>query len=80
MADYTVTLTPALINLASEGSLDTSVVGGVSIQRTFNAVTIVNGTNRKVVGRLEDGDTFSDVVSNYADYPNVDGNPQVWNQ
>jgi hypothetical protein len=77
MADYTVTLTPALINLASEGSLDTSVVGGVSIQRTFNAVTIVNGTNRKVVGRLEDGDTFSDVVSNYADYPNVDGNPQV---
>ena len=80
MADYTVTLTPALINLASEGSLDTSVVGGVSIQRTFNAVTIVNGTNRKVVGRLEDGDTFSDVVSNYADYPNVDGNPQVRNQ
>ena len=80
MADYTVTLTPALINLASEGSLDTSVVDGVSIQRTFNAVTIVNGTNRKVVGRLEDGDTFSDVVSNYADYPNVDGNPQVWNQ
>jgi hypothetical protein len=77
MADYTVTLTPALINLASEGSLDTSVVDGVSIQRTFNAVTIVNGTNRKVVGRLEDGDTFSDVVSNYANYPNVDGNPQV---
>lgn len=80
MADYTVTLTPALVNLGSEGSLDTSIKDGVSIQRTFNAVTIVNGTNRKVVGHLVDGDTFSDVVSNYANYPNVDGNPQVWNQ
>lgn len=78
MANYTVTLTPALINLASEGSLDTSVTDGVSIQRTFHAVTIVDGTDRKVVGNLNDGETFSDVVSTIANYPNVDGNPIGW--
>lgn len=79
MSDYTVTLTPALINLASEGSLDTSIKDGVSIQRTMNAVQILSGcgTQRKVVGHLNDGATFNDNFTNYADYPNVDGNPQV---
>ena len=34
MANFQLKLTPNLVNLGTEGSLDTSVVNGVSIQRT----------------------------------------------
>jgi hypothetical protein len=67
MAQYSLKLTPDLVNPASEGSLDTSLVNGVSIQRTANMLEVLdlNG-NRKIVS-LKDGDTFDDVVSGLND-------------
>ena len=63
MASYTVDLTPSLVTPSSEGSLDTSVVNGLSTQRTFEMTMVVSsGGDRKVVGRLADGDTYNDVV------------------
>jgi hypothetical protein len=63
MADYSLKLTPDLVNPGSEGSLDTSVVNGVSIQRTVNMLDVLDAEgNRKVIS-LKDGDSFDDVVS-----------------
>lgn len=62
MATYTVELSPALVNLGTEGSLDTSVTGGNSIQRTVHGMTVLNGTDRKVVGRVVDGGEFTDTM------------------
>lgn len=73
MADYQVDLTPALRNFATEGGLDDSLdSSGNSIQRTFHGLLVVNGTNRKMVGKLADGGTFNDVVGGIADIPNID--------
>lgn len=73
MASYTVNLSPALVNLASEGSLDTAIdASGNSIQRTMHAILVKNGANYKMVGKLADGESFDDVVATLADYPNVD--------
>lgn len=60
MATYTVDLTPSLVNQVSEGSLDTSVAGGVSAQRTQECVLVVNGEDRKQLHRLADGETYDD--------------------
>ena len=62
MATYTVNLSPVLVNLGTEGSLDTSVTGGNSIQRSVHAMTVVNGTDRKVAGRVLDGGNFTDTI------------------
>lgn len=67
MAQYSLKLTPDLVNLGSEGSLDTSLVNGASIQRTANMLEVLDASgNRKVVS-LKDGDTFDDVVSGLND-------------
>ncbi len=72
MANYSVDLTPALKNMATEGSMDSSLdSNGNSIQRTFNGLLVVNGTDRKMVGRLADGATFNDTVEEVGDLPNV---------
>lgn len=60
MATYTVDLTPSLVNQVSEGSLDTSVSGGASKQRTMECVLVVNGSDRKQLHRLADGETYDD--------------------
>jgi hypothetical protein len=62
MANYEINLSPNITNPASEGSMDTSLMNGKSIQRTCNGMMIVNGVNRKMVGRLADGDTFDNVI------------------
>jgi len=62
MASYTVDLTPDLVNQVSEGSLDTSVRGGLSAQRTMDAVLVVNGSDRKQLYRLADGETYNDTT------------------
>jgi len=62
MATYTVELSPALVNLGTEGSLDTSVTGGNSIQRSVHGMTVLNGTHRKVAGRILDGGNFTDTI------------------
>ena len=72
MASYTVQLTPSLINLASEGSLDTSVVRGISIQRTAY-VELVNSTGGRKVYEAIDGETIDDVVQDPMDYSNGAG-------
>jgi hypothetical protein len=60
MADYQIKITPSLVNATTEGSLDTALVNGVSIQRTA-FVEVYNGTNRKIVAAV-DGGTFNDTM------------------
>ena len=71
MATYTLALTPSLINLGTEGSLDTSVVNGASIQRT-GYLEVVDGADRKVL-ELIDGEVFNDVPQTLTDYSNGAG-------
>ena len=68
MANYQVKLTPSAINLGTEGSLDTSIVNGVSIQRTYVDVDVVTVSGRKKVGRLKDGETFNDTIAGLGNY------------
>ena len=65
---YTVKLTPDLRNLGTEGSLDTSVVNGVSIQRTVY-LDVYNGADRKIV-QVRDWATFDDTMQTLADLEN----------
>lgn len=67
MSSYTVELSPALVNLGTEGSLDTSVVGGNSIQRSVHGMMILNGTDRKMAGRVADGGSFTDTIEGISD-------------
>lgn len=62
MATYTVKLTPDVVNQASEGNLDTSVLNGVSTQRTMDDIMVVNGSDRKILFRLADGSTYDDTT------------------
>jgi hypothetical protein len=87
MADFIVNLSPDVTNMATEGGLDTSLLNGKSLQRTLNGVMVVNGENRKMVGRLADGEQFNNIIdgvkqvdvrilinNNYVDYSeNVGG-------
>jgi hypothetical protein len=74
MSTYTVTLTPATVSPSSEGSLDTALVDGKSIQRTMHALLIKDSTDYKMVGRLKDGDTFTDAINGLDSYPDINGN------
>jgi len=63
MSTYTLTLTPALKNFATEGGLDTALVAGKSIQRT-GFIPVQDGSsppNRKVVV-VADGGTFDNTT------------------
>lgn len=75
MATFTVDLTPSLVNPTTEGSLDTSVVNGLSKQRTFEVTMIADGANRKIVGRVADGGTYTDDTSYVNLYENQPGHP-----
>lgn len=72
MASYTIQLTPSLVNLATEGSLDTAVVSGVSIQRTAYLETVSSGGDRKVL-ELIDGEAFDDTAETPTEYSNGAG-------
>jgi hypothetical protein len=48
--------------MATEGSMDSSLLNGNSVQRTVNGVMVVNGDNRKIVGRLPDGGQFDNSI------------------
>jgi hypothetical protein len=72
MANYQVRLTPALRNMGTEGSLDTSVstVNGipVSIQRTAYVQTNTGGDLADIkVGEYADGATFNDTLQTLTD-------------
>jgi len=62
MADYIVKLNPDVVNMGTEGGMDSSLVDGKSIQRTLHGLMVVNGEDRKMVGKLADGESFNDVV------------------
>ena len=72
MANYTINLTPALINLATEGSLDTSIVEGCSLQRTAYLETVDSTGGRKVL-ELVDCEEFDDVPQTPTEYSNGAG-------
>lgn len=65
MTQYRLKLTPALRNVSAEGAMDTSIVNGVSIQRT-GYLDVFNSTNRKIVESV-DGATFDDTIDTFAD-------------
>jgi hypothetical protein len=69
MATYTVKLTPALRNPGTEGSMDEAIVNGVSIQRSVSMVQVENTTNKKIVGSIVDGGTFTDTIDTLTTYP-----------
>ena len=72
MATYTLALTPSLINLGTEGSLDTSILNGHSIQRTGYLET-VDGSGHRKVTEMFDGESFTDVPQTLVDYQNGSG-------
>lgn len=72
MADFVVNLSPQLVNMATEGSMDVSLLNGVSIQRTFHGLMVPNSTDVKMVGRLADGAEFDDAIAGIGDLPNID--------
>lgn len=78
MAVYTVDLTPSLVNQSSEGSLDTSVVAGLSLQRTMESLLVVNGADRKQLYRLADGETYDNTTFETV-VPNVSAGHPTWN-
>ena len=74
MANYTLKLTPTLVNLGTEGSLDTSVSGGVSAQRT-GYIEVVDSTDlqKRMVWDLNDGAAFNDTFQTLTTTPNGSG-------
>jgi hypothetical protein len=74
MASYTLKLTPTLVNLGTEGSLDTSVSGGVSAQRT-GYIEVVDSTDlqKRMVWDLNDGAAFNDTFQTLTTTPNGSG-------
>lgn len=71
MATFTVNLSPALVNLGSEGGLDTSLdANGNSIQRKLHAVMVDSG--EKIVGNLADGATFEDTADGLTSIDGID--------
>lgn len=74
MANYQLKLTPADRNLASEGGLDTSVLNGVSTQRT-GYIEVVDASNlqQRMVWEINDGVTFNDTFQTLTDIPNGAG-------
>lgn len=65
MTTYTLNLTPALRNFTTEGGLDTSLLNGVSLQRT-GYIDVYNGTDRKIV-QVNDGESFNDTMQTLED-------------
>ena len=76
MTTYTLNLSPALVNLASEGGLDTSVYMGNSLQRTAY-VEVHSGANRKIV-EVKDGGSFDDTMQTLTSLSNAGHSFIVW--
>jgi hypothetical protein len=65
---YTLTLTPTARNMASEGSLDTAVMNGVSLQRTGYITTSASGNMQAIkVTECGDGVVFTDAPQSLTD-------------
>jgi hypothetical protein len=66
MASYTLKLTPTLRNLGTEGGLDTSILNGLSLQRT-GYIETVNSSGGRKVSEMMDGEMFTDVPQTLTD-------------
>ena len=66
MSNYNIKLTPTFIDPTTEGSLDTSILNGKSLQRTFNMYEVDNAGARKMIS-VKDGDTFNDTTFQNSD-------------
>ena len=71
MAEFNVDLSPNLVNLGTEGSLDTSVQNGNSLQRKLTGVMVEFCGNRKIVGRIDDGGQFNETIERVKDYAGI---------
>jgi len=71
MKQYNINLSPNLVNLGTEGSLDSSVTNGNSLQRTVNGISVTDENhNTKIVGRLNDGQIFDDSINSIPENTN----------
>jgi len=61
MSNYNIKLTPTFIDPTTEGSLDSSILNGKSLQRTFNMYEVDNYGARKMIS-VKDGDTFNNTT------------------
>jgi hypothetical protein len=61
MSNYNIKLTPNFIDPTTEGSLDSSILDGKSLQRTFNMYEVDNAGIRKMIS-AKDGDTFNNTT------------------
>ena len=58
MANYVAKLVPDLFNFSTESGLDTSILNGVSLQRTINCLEVGLSGDRKSVSVI-DGEAFN---------------------
>lgn len=72
MADYLVKLVPYELNFSTESGLDTSIVNGVSKQRTVNVLETVTPSGRAVHMAQVDGSTFTDAVQTLGDVMGIE--------
>ena len=61
MSNYNIKLTPNFIVPFSEGDLDSSILDGKSLQRTFNIYEVKNYGNIKMIS-AKDGETFNNTT------------------
>lgn len=66
MTTYTLDLSPKLVNMSTEGGLDTAILNGNSLQRTAY-IEVHDGTKRKIV-EAKDGDSFDDAMQTITDF------------
>ena len=72
MASFTVQFVPAEVNIGSESYLDTSVVNGVSKQRTLNVTNTVNSSGVSVMHvAVADSGSFTDTPQTLADVTGI---------
>jgi hypothetical protein len=65
-------LVPDVLNFSTEGGLDTSIINGVSKQRTLNVIeTVSSGGGRKIIVNRFDGTTFNDTVQTLGDVQGI---------
>jgi hypothetical protein len=71
MATFTVNLSPQLVNLGTEGSLDVSIdANGNSLQRKLHSTMTDSG--QKIVGNIADGASFDDTTDGLASIDGID--------
>ena len=72
MATYTVQLVPSELNIGVESYLDTSIVNGLSKQRTLNVTNTVNTSGVSVMHvAVVDGGSFDDTPETLASVPGI---------